>query len=331
MPARQLVALVAFGCAVFAGCGDDNSEEEFRPIAEKFFARPTKPRPGQKGNYVARVRLRMQSFQLPAARRGEAESIWRRLDTGPLGHRTQRVLALNGIRAGVARTDTWKDFVKMLEGLSGKALTSAVQTLHSIREPAAIALDRFHEEKTLFAFHPDGTLVGADHLPGGNELGVYCTLRSQNPVRIDMTLMPQIRSTGSSLKYRFREGSKRFATVRPEKLHSFLPLALRLTLSGKEFLVLGPDPDANDETSVGCHFFVRRPNGIRHETLLVVAPEVFHLTVPETPGQPGRPGAPGSAGTFRPPVSGGVAPGTGRRPIRRVPPKNGRPPQAGGK
>ena len=328
MPAKPLVIVMVLGGVVFSGCNDD--AERLRPIVNAMFPRPIKPKRGERVNYVARVRLRMESFQVPASRPGEADVIWRRLTDGMLDYQTRRALALNGIRVGVASRETWKDFLKTLDGRNGRNLGSTLETLYSANESVAIALDRFHDRKALFVFNPDATLAGADHQPGHNELGARCVLTSQQPVRIAMTLTPQIRSIGRHLTY--RKGPKRFTTVRPEKVHSFLPLALHLTLSDKEFLVLGPGPEARDETSAGSHFFVRRRDGIRHETLLVIAPEVFYMTAPTSPGQPGKTAPPPpTTGPPRPPAAGrttGAVPGAGRRVIRVRPPKNGKPRQA---
>ena len=103
--------------------------------------------------------------------------------------------------------------------------------------------------------------------------------RTASPVSLAITAVPQIRTLRGKVKF-VRDGkSDRYSMTRHRQVHSLDSVGCHVSISEKEFLILGPGPEADRDSSVGRSFFIQEQEGLRYQTLLILAPRVFKVPV----------------------------------------------------
>ena len=147
--------------------------------------------------------------------------------------------------------------------------------------PLPIVLKERQGEQTIFVFHEDRTLSGADYPPGDNVLAVACTLDEDDRSRVFVSAVPQIVTTLRRQRFLMGEGGPVVA-ARPD-VYPFEPLTFQVNVPRGDFVVVGPGSQSRRASSVGHHFLVRDKKGVEFETLIVLMPEVVAAALPTRP------------------------------------------------
>jgi hypothetical protein len=216
--------------------------------------------------------LNLATIEVPIGTASGSEEIWSYLDEEPVKATRSASLGRNGIRVGLGRGDSWPDLKRIFQRMTGRSLTQS-RVASTPGNPLPIVLKEHLGVQTIFTFHDDRTLSGRDHPPGDNMLTVVCTLDADDPSRVLLTAVPQIRS--SRKKTRFVLGGAGPSLQAAAEVHSFAHLTFQLMVPREGFVVIGPGMAARNPTSVGHHFLVKEREGVQFETVVVLTPEVF--------------------------------------------------------
>jgi len=251
------------------------------------------PKKGDATQYVFLVRIKVVTIEVPVGTVSSSERIWNWLDEELVGADTLVNLGRNGLRMGVGRRDDWPAVAKMLKALTGRGLTQTL-LMTTPSKPVSYVVKQRQGVQTIFLFYPDRTCSGADYPPGDNLLTMACTFDADEPQKLMMVGLPQIRATKRSP--RIVKAKTGLSIVDQARLFSFDPLTFRLRFQGGDFLMIGPGARAGRPISVGHHFLIQKRKGVQFETVLILIPEVVAAPV--------RGRAPSALGGLRGPATG---------------------------
>lgn len=227
------------------------------------------------------VYMRIGHVQVPTGMASGSERLWSYLDEEPVALYST-VLGLNGFRIGLGRPESWQDFRKALDRMTGRNFNTQAIQLFSNR-PGSIVLKPSLPEQTIFTYFDDQTLTGADYPPGDNILTFAATNDLAQPDRVILTALPQIRSTRKVSRFEMDAGIPTFAN-RPV-MFPFRPLTFQLSIPKGYYLVIGPGIQSRRPSSVAHHFLTFQRDGIEYETLLILHPQVVPLEYAPDPDQ----------------------------------------------
>jgi len=221
------------------------------------------------------ARINVVRLEVPVGQASASEEIWSYLAEEPIGADRLVCLGRNGMRVGLGHRDTWPDVARVLKRMTGRELTHRI-LVGPPGAPHHIPLRYDRPVQTIFSFHADRTLSGADYPAGDNVLTVSCTVDQDDRTRVLLTGMPQVRSVRKRIRY--VKGPAGIRMLNKPIMSPFRDLLFQVPMREEEFLVIGPGAAARRPHSVGRHFFVQKRQGMEFETVLVLRPE--SLTVP---------------------------------------------------
>jgi hypothetical protein len=261
-----LAAALPLGCPA----GDDG-----RPIAPLPEAdRPLMPHdlPAGGNSYFLVVRVKMITISVPVGTASRSEELWSRLNEEKVTALRSANLGRNGLRVGVVARRDWDAVARLLVEMTGRPLKTTT-LISRPGDPLAVALKTQQGEQTVFLFHDDRTLTGRDYPPGDNLITLTCTLNEEDPSQIMITGLPQIRTTERRPRF-VGELAHALLVYQPDFL-SFHALTFQVAVASRDVLVIGPGAESARPSSVGHRFLLREVDGVAHETVLVLIPEVF--------------------------------------------------------
>jgi len=225
----------------------------------------------QAKRYVFLVRIKVVTIEAPVGTVSGSERVWSWLDEELVGAEALVNLGRNGFRIGAGRRDDWPAVAKMLKALTGHGLTQTL-LMTTPREPVSYVVKQRQGIQTIFTFYPNRTCSGADYPPGDNLLTMACTFDPDEPQKLMITGVPQIRT----IRHRPQivKGRDRLSIVEKPAVFTFDPLTFRLRFTGGDFVMIGPGVQAARPVSVGHHFLIQRRKGVPFETVLILIPEV---------------------------------------------------------
>jgi hypothetical protein len=237
------------------------------------FAKSTKDAgTGKPGSYRLVVTVKVTNIEVPIGTASGSEEIWSYLDEEPLQAVRSANLGRNGLRVGLGRLSAWPDLARIFKRMTGRSpkqnMVAAIPG-----SPLPIILKEHQDPQTIFTFHDDRTLSGCDYPPGDYLLAMVFTLDEDDPSKILLTAMPQVRTT--QRRTHFVIGEDGPGVVAYPEILPFPQLTFRLRIPAESFLVIGPGANARNPTSVGHHFLVKKKQGVEFETLLMLNPEVL--------------------------------------------------------
>jgi hypothetical protein len=267
-----LATLPAAGCTPKPGAPASTAaggpNPLMKPVTADFGQQPDKARQ----QYMLIIRMRLASIEVPVGTASGSEAIWSYLDEERIKAVRTAALSRNGIRMGVGKAESWPDVARLLGRLTGQQLQEA-STLSTPGSPMPVLLKRGEPMQTIFTVADDRTISGRDYPPGDYMLTVCCTLDRQDPTRVLITGLPQVRLARPEPVIENREGSMVLLT-RPPVL-SLDDATFQLSLAAKDFLVIGPGAESRRQSSAGHQFLVKDKDGVEFETVIVMIPEVF--------------------------------------------------------
>lgn len=274
IPRCGLGLWVAAALVLLSGCASDQNTSPtgallpvLRPVTSG-----DRPPPDQDKEFILIVRLKMTTIEVPVGVASASEEIWSYLDEEPVRQVHAPALTLNGLRIGLGRADAWDDLAGVLKRMTGRRLQESAATMLPGR-PLHIVLKRGLPPQTIFLYRPDRTLSGFDYPPGENLLTISCTLDEDDPSKVMITGLPQIRTTYHRPQFIDRNG--RITMVNRPDMFSLSSLTFQVVVPSGDFLVIGPAGESGRPTSVGHHFLVKNKEGMEFETVLVIKPQAF--------------------------------------------------------
>ena len=251
--------------------------------ADKAAKGKSPPSKDDAARYVFLVRIKVVTIEVPVGTISSSEKIWSWLDEERVGAQTLVTLGRNGLRMGVGRRDDWPAVAKMLKALTGRGLTQTL-LMTTPSKPVSYVVKQRQGVQTLFLFYPDRTCSGADYPPGDNLLTIACTFDADEPEKLMITGLPQIRATRH--RPRIVKGSGGLSIVDQSALFSFDPLTFRFRFQGGDFVMIGPGAQAGRAVTLGHHFLIQKRKGVQFETVLILIPEVVAAPVRERSPSP---------------------------------------------
>lgn len=217
------------------------------------------------------VRFRLLSVEVPVGSVSASEELWSYLDEEKVSASDHGSLGRNGFRVGLGKQNSWPDVVKILTRLTGRKIEEANGVIVPGR-PYPIVLRQNMGEQTLFLTKDDRTLQGADYPAGDNILGLACSLNEDDPSIVQLSVVPQVRTTQRHWEILQENGL--YTTELQPTVFSFDALGFRATMPSKDFIVLGPGALSRRPQSLGHQFLTRLKQGMTFETVVVLIPEV---------------------------------------------------------
>jgi len=278
--------------AVMAGpsCApQDQQPPPSAPDAPASVGQPVAPGPvvpvtsRRAGKSIPLVRLSVRFIQVPPGMASDSEEIWSYLNEEAVSVRGLVGLARNGLRVGIGPREGWPDVQRELKRMTGRQMRTSVFT-PLLWKPAIIHVNDGVGPRTIFMFRNDGTLYGADYPAGDNLLVVLCTLDPDEPTRILLSAVPQIRS--SRKKPVILKSNRKFSFAAVPTTYSFPELTFRAPVLSGGFILIGPTKAARNPYSLGNRFLTRTIDGVESELVLVLMPEVLAEPIRPRPRRP---------------------------------------------
>ncbi|MCJ7545165.1 MAG: hypothetical protein MUP47_11515 [Phycisphaerae bacterium] len=216
--------------------------------------------------------VRLAMVDLPVGAASDAEDIWARLQGAPIDPRLSKALQANGLRVGLGAGRNLVDLAGVLQGLTGRAiLYASVPSL--LDSPSSVTLREDQPPATIFMVDRDGAASGTDFPAGDYLLAIGGRLNSEDPSRILLTAVPQIRFRSASTTIVRTDGRLGFQTRRP--VFSFEEVAITVEMPVKDVLVIGPSRGSRRPSSIGHGFFTGSRAGLPFETVILLIPELI--------------------------------------------------------
>jgi hypothetical protein len=221
------------------------------------------------------VTLRLTTIEVPIGTASGSEEIWSYLDEEPVKAAQSVNLGRNGLRVGLGQKDGLGDLLRIFKRMTGQSPKQYMAATIP-GSPLPIVVKERQEEQTIFTYRNDRTLSGKDYPAGDCVLAVACTLDEDNPTKVLITAMPQVRTTRRETHFAMIDGEPQ--VLAESETLPFTEMTFQVMVPPKGFVVIGPGANSRNPTSVGHHFLVRRKEGVEFESMWVVIPEV--LTAP---------------------------------------------------
>lgn len=213
--------------------------------------------------------------ELPIDGARDSRKIWNHVN--PLALDAERVVSLarNALRVGVAPVSAWPAIRTILQ-----AAKVDVRREHIVAQPGlplVIQLAPIMEQESIFGYFAEGRLVGKTVSAGDKLLSIDYAFHPQLGGTLDVELRFEVRRNLGVMTFEHRDGAIR--QVPTYERHVFANLGATLSLATDEFLVIGVDPDQENEYLVGNRFLVRERSTGRFETLFFITPKPFQARV----------------------------------------------------
>lgn len=269
MAMARLVKLVSLILLAFGGC--------VNPATPTSGPAPAGPvATGQvPSQFIYLVRIKITSIQVPVGTASGSEEIWSYLDEERTRAVHSATLGRNGLRVGIAGAATEPDLKRILVKMTGREIGEL--TVHALPgEPFPIEVRSNLPGQTIFTSYSDRTLSGADYPPGDNLLTLNVTLDENDPTRMIVTALPQIRTSQRETSIVKTEG--KFGFIDQPRWFSFDPATFQFSLKDKEIVIIGPGAESRRPTSIGNHWLLSEKQGVVKETMLKMVMEVIKAT-----------------------------------------------------
>ncbi|MFW6132852.1 MAG: hypothetical protein ACOC8F_03070 [Planctomycetota bacterium] len=270
MTIRRSVLVVGVLAATLAGCPPD--EASAPDVTWDEVSPPSEGDAAGGREYALIVRMRMVTISVPLGAASGSEQLWSYLNTEAIEAVRTGSLGRNGLRAGLAPRESWQDVADVLEQMTGTRRKTTVMTCLP-GGAVSVEVRRDQPMQTLFVYNRDRTLSGRDYPPADNLLTFFCSLNPDDPSQVTLTVLPQLR-TARRRPAVVNRGEVPMIASRPTYF-SFEDLAFRVTVPSRDVLIIGPGSGSRRSSSVGNRFLLKRRDGVPHETVLVVIPQVI--------------------------------------------------------
>ncbi len=267
----MFVVLLAWG--IHPGCPEAQKSDPLMEVPTDRPIMPADQRPDESAHhYLLTIRVQLASVEVPVGQASDSEDIWVYLDEEAIRKVGPISLGLNGVRIGRGSKGSWPDVADALKFLTGRKVNESMMLALPGRT-VMLVVKADQPAQRLFFFGADRSLCGRKYPPGDNLLAISFTLDEDDPSRIIVTGVPQIRTSRYKTQF-VKQQDKMIMLDRPD-LFSLDDMTFQAELSRGEFLVIGPGIESDRPSSLGHCFFIRDNKGIPSETVLIIKPEAY--------------------------------------------------------
>ncbi len=221
------------------------------------------------------VVLTVLHVQIPRAAKDRVAPLWNHLREDVLDASTQRRLHENGLRVGVGHAHWWDAVKAALDAVDG--LRTVV--LNPVRIPSgyplALELDAKPREQTLFFMADDGVLTGETWPASRNVLRVSYELDLEDPARIQLALVPEVRQRLDGWRWVRNEAG--FTQLPKYSGRAFSTASLLVPITNGDFLMLAPGERADVAGMVGQAFLVQELDGTAYDSYVFLRPDMTYV------------------------------------------------------
>jgi hypothetical protein len=256
-----------------SGSAAQNSAFEERPVR---LVRGPEPEYGASPRQVRLdVVLTVLHVQVPRAGRDQLEPLWNHLREDVLDNRTALRLRGNGLRIGIGNACWWEAIKATVDAVEGVRSAALDPVRVPPDYPLALELDERPREQTLFFLGEDGILSGQTWPHSRNVLRVNYQLDPRNPLRVWLTVVPEVRQRLDG--WRWVRSESGLAQLPQYSGQAFAAASFRVGLEPGEFLLVAPGPQADLYGIVGGAFLASDQDGQRYDSYVFLRADVNHV------------------------------------------------------
>jgi hypothetical protein len=221
------------------------------------------------------VALAFLHVQVPSTQREQTRTLWNHLREDVLDADTVLRLERNGIRVGTGSEQWWDAVQAALDAVEG-VRTIATDPVHVPPSyPLALELDTAPRDQTLFYAGADGVLTGESWPQSRNVLRVSYELNLEDPERLRLTLVPEVRQKLEGWKWVRSEAG--VAKLPNYGGRAFGAAGFRVDLRPGQFLLVAPGPRAGAFGLIGTTFLVQGEEGRPFDSYVFLRADVSHV------------------------------------------------------
>jgi hypothetical protein len=275
VPKCCLAIVLAAMVSLPAGCAQPPQENATDPLTapQPPLLRRDEASEGDGNAYRLLIRMETAMVELPLGMASGSEGIWSYLDEESVREVHTPALGINGVRVGRGAAGTWADVASILRQMTGRKMRESVTTAPPGRT-LHIVLKSDLPTQTIFVYSEDQTVRGEDYPPGNNLLSVVCTLNEDDPSKVLLTIVPQVRTSRRRPRFASEPGGVPVMVSRPD-IYPLTPLTFQITVQSNDFVVIGPGGLWRRTSSVGRQFLIGDNEGVPFETVIILKPFVY--------------------------------------------------------
>lgn len=221
------------------------------------------------------VVLGVLHVQIPRSERARTQPLWNHLREDILDGATALRLRQNGFRVGIGDGQWWEAVQAVLDALVGVRVISPAPVRVVPNYPLLLELDTGPREQTLFFLADDGILTGETWPASRNVLRVSYGLDLQNPRRVRVLVVPEVRRRVA--RGRWLPGQAGLRQLPDCAGRAFAAAAFRADLEPGEFLLIAPSEQAELFGIIGGAFLASEEDGRRYDSYVFLRLDVSHV------------------------------------------------------
>ena len=222
--------------------------------------------------HVVHLAFDVLRADLPIESVRHSRKIWNHVDQ--LCIEPERVVRLeqNGIRVGLASSDSWAPIRTILQACNARTQQNRIVVQNGL--PLTIAIGTVEKGESIFTYTPQGRLIGQTFQGGQKMVLVDYLFHSDLGGMTDLRLALEVRRSRGTVTWE-RLGDV-IRQVPAYDRHVFSDLGVLLTVRPSEFVVIGAGDKAENAYLVGGRFFTSQASsGEALETMFFITPQPY--------------------------------------------------------
>lgn len=282
-PCRIAVGII-LAAGVIGGCANKPTARPSRsvPARSAILDSPFGPAPGEVPRAEApppQIRVMDVDFQImrvdvPIDSVRHSAKIWNHVRAGDLDPERVEILARNGVAVGIGAGEDWPALRAILTAARARVRTD--QMLARSGLPVSVEVGRIDGTESVFSSRPGQRPAGRTFDGGSKLLHVNYAVEPALAGLVSLQLSLEIRKDRGEVSWQRVGGVLQQVPLYDQFPFDHLDVILPVGPGG--FVIIGPTPDSDNDYWVGQRFFSATIDGRRHDTLLVIAPEVQEAT-----------------------------------------------------
>lgn len=229
------------------------------------------------------VQLDVYQLTVPFGSVSRNDEFWKRVDENRLDLATSDLLQKNGMRVGIGANDDWPYFKALINrhhaaAQQGTATPAEVGTIE-------LPLRKGIEYEDVFYFNDHNVLFGRTYERCDNLLNIEFAASRRHPGDANIKVCPVIRGLRKRLEFSVLNEEREIALVNPERLFD---LRLEAEVRANHFLIIAPSRISQWPDDLGSTFLIKSGHAEPLETVLLLVPRAFHMTLRMLPPPPVR-------------------------------------------
>ncbi|MHC5111767.1 MAG: hypothetical protein ACYTHJ_18020 [Planctomycetota bacterium] len=205
--------------------------------------------------------------ELPTHAIRHSQKIWNHVDSLRINSDVAARLARNGLRVGVATSESWPAIETIIQAAEGTIAQTSLASQFGL--PVSLKLGEIKDSETLFSYDNDNRLVGKTFQVGEKLLSISSRYQPNLGSGVQVELEFEIRHDPGDFKWdRTDQGIRPVPVI---ERHVFSSVSVPLTMAPGEVLIVGPSEAAGNEYLLGGRFFDVIREGVSKETIICLS------------------------------------------------------------